>query len=109
LRADVGISALLNSVDRLQKLGADGFSADISGAATLQQRLANAICGVDDEPFACDWPSGPEGVGAYLRLYEERWRLLEGPPPANLDDRVRRLYALLLRARLEAQFGKAGG
>ncbi len=106
IRADFGIESLILTTDLLQKLGPEQFATQLSQSATIQERLAMVICGVSDAPFASDWPQTAAQVESFLKRHELRWQSLEGSVPAGLSERVARLYALLLRARLEAQFGQ---
>lgn len=103
-RADFGLASLVAAVELMQKQGRGPLSAAMSRGGSLQERLATAICRLDDGPFATDWPRNRADLGAYLQAHEARWRLLAGSPPQDLDERVRRLYVLLVRARLEIEF-----
>ena len=84
---------------------------DVSSGALLaahreHQRLAAALCGVEDQPFSVDWPTnGPEAEN-FLRDYPGTFAPLDGAPPEKLRERVTRLWLLYLRARIEIKFAK---
>jgi hypothetical protein len=104
-RADFGITQVLAANEFMRTLGPTEFAARLAQSATVQERLATAVCGLTDSPFATDWPANSDECGEYLRRHSSDWNRLEAPPGPDLSERVERLYLLLLRARLEMEFG----
>ena len=98
------LDGMLAAFDRVQELGPERMGQELSRSATVQERLASTIVQLSDSPFVNDRPETAEEVDGYLSRHADLWRLLEGPPPEDLNQRVKRLYALLLRTRVEAQF-----
>jgi hypothetical protein len=103
------IEPVLRAVDWLNRNGPLQLADHLASGPPLQERLAAAACGLHDEPLYMDWPGEAAQVDSFVKAHELRWRLVEGVPPEDLRGRLRRIYALLLRARVEAQFGKDGG
>jgi hypothetical protein len=85
-----GIERVLAAVDQLHQLGPEQMSATLSATMTVQERLAATILGLTDSPFAVGDDPDVVEVG-----------LLQGPHPDELDRRVLRIHALLLKTRRE--------
>ena len=96
-----GMDTLIEDAQNLADVGRDKFIAALSANFTMRQRLAAALCGLDDDPFSVDLPVRREDITAYLKNHAGKFAALDEPMPTTLTDRVRRIYLLLIRARLE--------
>ena len=86
-----GIEPALAAVEQLNQLGPEQMATTLSRTMTVQERLAATVLGLRDSPFA----SGEDPAVADVRLEDEA-------ASDDLERRVLRLYALLLKAREEA-------
>jgi hypothetical protein len=66
-----------------------------------RQRVAAALCGLMDEPWALDLPSTREQAERYA---SDTDHLFDGASGGELEPTVRRAWLLLLRAKVEQQF-----
>ena len=78
------MDSTLATVTALRAGGPEKLSRELSATLPLRQRLAAVVCGLSDDPFAVE--------GAVP---------IPQTPAPELDRRVRRLWALLLKAKLE--------
>jgi hypothetical protein len=85
-----GIEPVLAATDLLHRLGPEQMSTTLSQTMTVQERLAATVLGLTDNPFAIGDDPAVVDLGQ-----------LEGPPSDDLERRILRLYALLLKARQE--------
>jgi hypothetical protein len=99
-----GLDQLLDSIRQLQQLGGDEYETRLRSQIPPREQLALTVAGLWDQPMSCDWPATREQAQAYLERHQDLLKRLEGAPPADLKARTARLQALVLRARLEAQF-----
>ena len=99
-----GLDDLLDSIQKLRQLGGDEYETRLRSQIPPREQLALTVAGLWDQPMSCDWPTTPDEAKAYLQAHIELWKQLEGPPLTELKDRTTRIQALVLRARLEAQF-----
>jgi hypothetical protein len=98
-----GMDTLIEDSQNLLDAGREKFIAALNANFTVRQRLAAAACGLDDDPFAVDLPVRSEDIPAYLKDHADRFRVLGESTPPSLTDRTRRLFLLLIRAKLEAR------
>lgn len=96
-----GLPATLESAQQLKQVGQIRYLNMLSGKIGLYQQIASTISGMNDNPFALDMPISRAEVAQYLRDHPERFAELEMGMPRDLSVRVRRLWLLLLRTRLE--------
>jgi hypothetical protein len=83
----------------------DRFKADLTEYFTPRQHLAAAMAGVVDDPLIMLLPPDADSAQRYLDSHAADLKLLEGPAPTDLKVRVRRLWLLLVRAKIERRFG----
>ena len=102
-----GLDTLIEDAQNLADAGREKFTIALSANFTIRQRLAAALCGLDDDPFSVELPVLNEDIPAYLKDHEAKFHSLDDPMPASLSDRVRRIYLLLIRAKLERRAMKA--
>lgn len=101
-RGDFGLPPVIAAAKALKSLGVDRYKQMLSKGFTPKQHLAMCIVGLNDQPFTLDWPVAGGEVAEYVRKREADWRLLDGPVPTELPARVKRIWLLLQRAKLEA-------
>jgi hypothetical protein len=101
-----GLETLAEDSLNLIDVGREKFVAALSANFTPRQRLAAAVCGLEEDPFAVDLPVRGEDIADYLKDHAGRFRSLDEPTPTSLTDRTRRIYLLWVRAKLEARAGK---
>jgi hypothetical protein len=88
--AALGRFALQPTLDAVQKLKAAGrekYLAAQTDEFTIRQRLAATLCGLCESPF----DKNPAD-----------FETLQTPPPEDLPGRLRRIWLLLIRAKLES-------
>jgi hypothetical protein len=102
-----GMDKMVENVQTVTDVGRERFIAALAANLSLRQRLAAALCGLDDDPLSPDLPVTDDELREYLKTSDARFRVLEGPTPATLADRLRRLYLLLIRAKLEQRLANA--
>jgi hypothetical protein len=98
---DWGLTTLLETVSQLRLMGADRYLAMLRRNRPIETQLAFCAAGLTDELARCDWPSTRAEVAPFIERNRHRWTILDGPIPAELASRNRRIELLLLLARLE--------
>ncbi len=101
-----GMHSVLRTVAAMNGNEREVFAGRLAAHLPIHQRLAAALCGVEDQPFSVDWPTNPAQATKFLTEFDGTFKSLEGLPPQALHDRVRRLWLLWLRARMEIKFGR---
>jgi hypothetical protein len=91
----------LHAVQQLKLLRRDRYIEMLDKQLTVRQHLAATVCGLTDNPLTLDLPVTKSEVQTYLKEHDADWRVLEGPVPQNLQQRLVRLWTLLRRAKLE--------
>jgi hypothetical protein len=95
------LDSLFRSAAALRTLSRDDFRSLLSANRSMRIRIALALCGLDEAPFAVDLPLSQTEAQRYLREHDEQWQLLAGPPPEALADRIRRIHRLMVRLQIE--------
>lgn len=103
---DYGMTATLAQIDAINTNGREKLIAQLSKNLTLHQRLAAAVCGVEDDPFSIDGPTTDDQIPAHLKSHEQMFKELNAAPPRELPDRVHRIWLLIARAKLEIHGAK---
>jgi hypothetical protein len=98
---DFGLPQLFHAITQLKTIGRDRFITLTDGQIGIRQQIEAALVGLDDDVLALDFPTSAADADAWLAKHADLWHLIDGPPPEALADRVRRLWALYLRARVE--------
>jgi hypothetical protein len=101
MSGDFGIPAIIDADARLKSGGRDAYVNSIGGISSLHEEIEAALCGLNDDPMSGHFPRSAGEVPAYIAGLGDLWKLAEGPAPDDLAGRVRRLWVLLLRAKLE--------
>jgi hypothetical protein len=91
----------LESASQLKVVGQVRYLNMLSGQTGLHQQIASTVCGVNDTPFTLDIPLSRTEVEPFLKSHADRFAELNWGTPRDLSARARRLWVLLLRARLE--------
>jgi len=92
---------LAESIRQLKVLGRAKYTHMLERHFTVKEQLALSMCGLNDAPLLLDLPVTSEEKTAYLQRHEEETKSLDTPLPSDLAARVRRLWLLLIRAKLE--------
>ena len=98
---------MVESAQTLQEVGREKFIVALSANATIRQRLAATLCGLEDDPFSPDLPVRDDEIEDYLKNSAMKFGTLDSALPADLSARAKRVYLLLIRARLEQRLTKA--
>ena len=101
LSGDFEIPELLDAATRLKSTGRDGYVTSLGGTTPLHEDLEASLCGLSDDPLSSNFPQTAAEVPPYLASHADFWKPAEGPAPDDLSGRVKRLWVLLLRAKLE--------
>jgi hypothetical protein len=91
----------LNAVQQLKLLRRDRYIEMLDEQFTVRQHLAATVCGLTDNPLTLDLPVTKSEVQTYVKEHDADWRMLEGQIPPSLQQRLTRLWMLLIRAKLE--------
>jgi hypothetical protein len=96
------VERTLNAIDQLKLIGRERYLKMLDAQSfTLKQQLAATVCGFIDDPLTLDLPLSRGEIEPYLQKHESEFAILQGPIPEDLSMRLKRLWALLLRAKLE--------
>jgi hypothetical protein len=96
-----GIDALIASSAKLQITNLDRYEQDLSRYFTPRQHLLAAMAGLLDDPLVWQTPQDAENAKDFLAKHSETFKQLDESPAGALADRVRRIWLLLVRAKLE--------
>lgn len=91
----------LETVRQLKLVGQTRYVTMLSRPFTLRQRVAAILCGLSEDPFTLDLPISRDEIEPYLRKYQTDFQTLARPMPNDLSGRLRRIWLLLIRAKLE--------
>jgi hypothetical protein len=97
----LGLPSVLNSMRQMKLQGREKFAEMLSVQFTPRQHLIAAMVGLADEPLNVDLPVTSGEVEGYLASHAEKFAIIKGLPPELLDAKVQRLFALLVRAKIE--------
>jgi len=95
------VAEVLGAASFLKSSGPDGYIASMAPGVSLRQQIEACLCGVIDDPLTMDFPVKSQEIPGYLSAHADLWKLGDGPAPDDLSGRVKRLWVLLLRAKLE--------
>jgi hypothetical protein len=101
MSGDFGIAQLVDADGRLKAGGHDGYIDSLGGAAALHDEIEASLCGLSDDPMSGNFPRSAAEVPAYIAAHADLWKVTEGPVPDGLAGRVKRVWVLMLRVRLE--------
>lgn len=101
------LSSLLRSAAALRTVSREEYKSLLSAHRSLRLRIALALCGLDETPFALDFPLSRPEIQTYLQDHAEWWRKLSQPPPDDLAGRIQRIYWLLNRIQIEELAGQS--
>jgi hypothetical protein len=100
-----GIGQVLDAATQLKSIGRDRYIAALAAGFSLHEQTEACLCGLSDDPLTLDFPLTVAEIPAYLSAHADLWKLADGPVPDDLAGRVRRLWVLLLRAKVERVSG----
>jgi hypothetical protein len=103
-KTDPGLAMTSETVLEAKALGREKFRERLAASFDAKQQLAIVVAGLSDEPMAIDLPTAAEQVEPYLKRHADLFGAMDAPA-LDLAGRVKRLWALYLRARMEKQFG----
>jgi hypothetical protein len=96
-----GLPELIAATTQLRAIGRQRYIDLLAAHFTVKQHIAAMLVGLTDNPFTLDLPVSSQEVQSYLDRNAEMFQVIEGPLPDTLSERVKRLWALLIRARVE--------
>lgn len=99
--SDFGLPPVLNAVRQLKLMRRDRYNLMLNEQIELKQQLAATVCGLMDQPFTLELPVTKAEVETYIKGHARDFDLLNGPVPDVLDQRLKRLWILFIRAKLE--------
>jgi hypothetical protein len=86
------LQPILDAAQQLKLVGRDKYLAVLNQQFSIKQRLAATLCGLCDDPLSVD---------QYLQKRDADFATLDDPPPDELSGRLKRLWLLFIRAKLE--------
>jgi hypothetical protein len=96
-----GIDALIASSAKLQITNLERYQEDLARYFTPRQQLIAAMAGLMDDPLVWQTPQDAQSAREFLKTHTEAFQRLNDAPSGDLAERVRRLWWLLIRAKLE--------
>jgi hypothetical protein len=86
---------------RLRKLSLAAYRDGFAGGFSLHEQIEASLCGLMNDPGTFELPVTAGDVRAWMDAHQPMMGLAQGPVPDGLSDRVRRLWALLVRVRVD--------
>ena len=102
---DWGLPQALAVVKSHDEVGREKFLQRLKASYSIRQRLALALCGVIDEPMSPEFPTSLAEAQAYLARAQTQSKDAPATRPTELPERLRTIWRLVMRARIEKQFG----
>jgi hypothetical protein len=96
------LEPMLNTLSAMPNITREKYLQQLSDYFPPRQRVAAALCGLMDEPWALNLPTTREQAERYA---SDDGQQLEATSGGELRSTVRRTWLLLLRAKIERQFG----
>jgi hypothetical protein len=93
------LEPMLTTLAKLPTITREKYLEQLGDYYAPRQRVAAALCGLMEEPWALDLPASQEEAE---RFAQDETKPLGAP---ELEPTVKRLWALLLRAKIERRFG----
>jgi hypothetical protein len=104
-----GIPPLLAAVGKLQEVGRANYINQLARHLNPRQHLAQTLCGLSDSPLMLDLPTTREEAQTYAEAHREQWKALDSGGVANVETRIRRIHALLIRRHVEKLLAASPG
>jgi hypothetical protein len=98
---DFRIPELLDALAKLKAIGRDGYVDSLNATIPVHQQIEACLCGLSDDPFTMILPRTGQQVPAFVAAHADLWKRIDGPAPDDLAGRLRRLWILYIRAKLE--------
>ena len=96
-----GMDIMVEDARNLPDAGRAKFRLAASVGFNLRQRLAATLVGLEDDPLSVEYPVRDEDVSQYVKDRAGKFSPLDEPLPDILSERLRRIYLLLIRVKLE--------
>lgn len=96
------LEPMLNTLSAMPNITREKYLQQLANYFPPRQRVAAALCGVMDEPWSLDLPATREQAERYASDNDQP---LDAASGGELELTVRRAWLLLLRAKVERQFG----
>jgi hypothetical protein len=103
-RTDPLLSPTTQAIGRAKELGREKYRERLRALSPLKHHLAQVVAGLTEQVLTGEFPASQDEVQPYLKRNEALFGLIEGKP-TDLRDRVKRLWATYLRARVEREWG----
>jgi len=100
-RSTFGLDELIRTTRIVRVLGKEKFVAMLEAGLPLNDNIAMLLCGLTETVGTASLPVSADEVDNFIEKNASLWTLLEGPPPPDIQGKVRRLGVLLLRDRVE--------
>lgn len=105
-RGDFGLPPVLRAIADLRVLGPTTFGKVVAKTMPAELSYAAVLTGLCDQLPMADLPISASQVAPYVTSHPEMFDCTRGPMPVGLTDRCRRIWALYLLARWDAEFGQ---
>jgi hypothetical protein len=103
---DEALAPLQRAIADAHSVGREKWRERLGGEPGIKRQLAWTLVGLSDDPLELDFPTKSAEVNDYLKHLAPRLRLSGGGESSpQLRDKIRQLWALYLRARVEKEFG----
>lgn len=101
MSGDYGLPQTLETVSQLRLLGRSRYLAMLTRQFSMNQHLTSLVCGLNDDPFSLSLPVSKDEASQYIQKHQSDWQTLSRPIPEDLTARIKRLWLLLIRTKIE--------
>jgi hypothetical protein len=101
------LAPTLKAVRQLKAVGRERYQRMLGAGFTVRQHLAATVLGLMNDPLTLELPVSRDEIHAYLTAHREEFAQLSNPMPSDTASRLRRLWLLMIRTRLEQSTASA--
>ena len=103
-KSDPLLAPTLEAIEKAKALGREKYRERLRTRAPLKHFLAQVTVGLTSEVMPADFPATAAEVAPYLKRHEALFGSMNGTE-GDLRERVKRTWAIYLRARIERELG----
>jgi hypothetical protein len=92
---------VLESIERAQKTQRQDLLKQMDRHYSFRQRIALTLVGLSDQPFAAELPQTPEAAREFLASPNTPWIAGVEKGGGSIEGKLRKLFALLVKLRVE--------
>jgi hypothetical protein len=100
------LAPTLKAIRQLKSVGRDRYQRMLGAQLTVRQHLAATVCGLMRDPLTLDLPLTRDEIDKYVQAHADEFAQLSTSIPNETAGRLRRLWLLMLRTRMEQAAAK---